>query len=550
MKGLCPFHVEKTPSFHVNRARQTYYCFGCHKGGDAISFLREIEGLSFLDALRKLADRGGVRLPALSPGGDKQEYLRIKLLEFGKFASAHYQGLLRQELRGSQGRQYLKDRQLKESTIQRFGIGYAPEAWSLLLDAAREKGFTQQVLEASGLFKAGEKGLYDFFRNRLMFPIRDAAGQVVAFGGRDLGGESPAKYINSPETMVYKKSKVLYGLHDARDAMRKAQEVFLVEGYFDALRLFDDGLDNVVATCGTALTPEQAALIRRYVPKVIVVYDGDSAGIRAAMKACGLLAAAGLTVRAMALPGGMDPDDFVKAEGLAAFTKLADQARDFIRFYVEMSADRTASIEGRRDIAFELFEILNTLDDDILRDEYVKHVARAMGLNEWSVRKTYHEFQEKHKERNHSQRENDTPEPETPLNRDDCDFIAALLAHDDLRAQARSLLATVALPAGALGTVLEAILKEQPAAAAHAEVPDARRLYAAAANLEVKDREQAAALVEKRIRRMELEALRAQAGALHREIVEAERAGDTIRQFELIKRKVDVEKQMERLGAA
>jgi DNA primase len=268
------------------------------------------------------------------------------------------------------------------------------------------------------------------------------------------------------------------------------------------------------------------------------------------MKACGLLAAAGLTVRALALPGGMDPDDFIKTEGLAAFNALAERAHDFIRFYVEMSGSRTTSIEGRRDVAFELFEMLAALEDDILRDEYVKHVARAMGLNEWSVRKSYQEFQQRNEERARLPRQEEQEPVETPLNRDDCDFIAALLAHDEICAQARSMLAATPLPAGALGVVLDAVIHGRPATAAHAEDAQVRRLYAAATNLEAKNREEAAALVEKRIRRMELDALRAQAGALHREIIEAERAGDTIRQFELIKRKADVEKQMQRVGAA
>ena len=273
LKGLCPFHREKTPSFVVSRTRQNFHCYGCGKGGDVIDFVMEHEGLTFVEALRRLADRAGIRLPAMTERDNQAEAMRTRLLEFGKFARGFFQQTLTHPTLGRTGREYLVGRRLRDETVARFGLGYVPEAWTHLLDAAKQKGYSDKVLEASGMFKQGQRGgYYDFFRNRLMIPVRDVSGNVVAFGGRDLG-DSPAKYINSPETTIYKKSRVLYGLHEARDALREKKRALLVEGYFDLLRCFDSGIENVVASCGTALTPEQASLVRRYVPEVVIVYD-------------------------------------------------------------------------------------------------------------------------------------------------------------------------------------------------------------------------------------------------------------------------------------
>ncbi len=380
--GLCPFHVEKTPSFHVSRDRQQFYCFGCEKGGDAIAFVREFEGLSFIEALRKLADRAHIQLPAMTEREGKEEFLRARLIELGAFASRYFIENLKNPLKGGKARQYLKTRNLKDETTRKFGIGFAPDAWSEFRDAARTKGFTERELDASGLVKRGERGsYYDTFRDRLMVPIRDVSGNVCAFGGRDLSGDSQAKYINSPETVLYKKSRVLYGLHEARDALRKEKFALLVEGYFDLMRCVDSGIANVVATCGTALTPEQAALIRRYVPEVVVVFDGDAAGVRAALRGIAILTAAGLTVRALALPGGQDPDDFIQEHGVEEFHKLVDDSLDFVTFYIRMNHERLGTIEGRSDVAKEVFTIVQSVDDVLRVEEYLKRVASELDVD-------------------------------------------------------------------------------------------------------------------------------------------------------------------------
>lgn len=552
-KALCPFHSEKTPSFVVNRSRQTFHCFGCGKGGDAIRFVTEHEGLSFVEALRKLADRGGVRLPALRERDDKAEYLRQQLLEFGKFASAHFRENLESPLKGSAGRQYLKTRQLNPETVRRFALGYAPESYDNLLEAARAKGFKDTVLEASGLLKAGGKGgLYDFFRNRLMFPIKDTSANVVAFGGRDLGGESPAKYINSPETPVYRKSRVLYGLSEAREALRKQQHALLVEGYFDLLRCFDAGIENVVASCGTALTEEQATLIKRYVPEVTIVYDGDNAGIKAALKATGILIRAGLGVKAMALPGGQDPDDFIKAAGGPAFLDLVAQAPDFVTYYATMSGDRASSIEGRTAIAHEIFAMLVTIDDAVRRDEYLKRTAQALGLNLHACRTEFEKYR----------REEERPGPSAPapaegeapaaaaFHRDDLEFLSALMEQPALLGEARARLAETPLPAGPLGTVLGDLLSGEANGHANpAWAEEAARLYAAAACMETKV-ESVAELVRKRLVRLALEAAQARCAGLERDLQEAERVRDFALMGKLLQDVIEARRAVEALGRA
>lgn len=550
LKGLCPFHTEKTPSFTLNRHEQRYHCFGCGKGGDALSFLREHDGLSFMEALQKLADRGGYKLPAFTEKDDQADRLRKQLIEFGNFARAHYRGLLMDTTIGSVGRQYLKARALSDATMERFQLGYVPEGWSSLVDAAKKKGIPGQVLESSGLFKQGDRGRYDFFRNRVMFPIKDITGNVVAFGGRDMG-DSPAKYINSPETPVYKKSKVLYGLHEAREALRKGSQALLVEGYFDLLRCFDAGIENVVASCGTALTAEQASLIRRYVNEVVLVYDGDAAGIKAAMKGCSVLVEAGLTVRAMALPEGQDPDDFIRDQGAEAFLGLVSRAPDFVRFYAEMSAEQCRSIEGRTQVAEELFAIIRNIDNELRRDEYLKHVADALGLNEGAARMEYTRFIEQGARRAPRRIEVDEVAPEQPApSHDDTEFLAALIAYEDQRARIREVVDGQGPMDGVVGEVVEAMLaaKGGPVAFGEAEAPAA--LYALAANIEPRPHDAAAELVDKRLKRIERDMLKEELARTQRELQEAELEKDSPRVSLLLMQKIELAQQLERVGAA
>lgn len=544
--ALCPFHHEKTPSFHVTRDRQRFHCFGCGKGGDAISFLREFESIGFIEAVQKLAERAGIQLPATSDREGGEQYLRKQLLEIGSFAARYYSDCLQDPLKGGKGRAYLKTRKLKHETIRRFGLGYAPEGWSALLDAARTRGYRDSVIEASGLIKRSERGPYfDTFRDRLIIPIRDAAGNVVGLGGRDLKGDSPAKYMNSPETPVYKKSRVLFGLSEARDALRKEKYAIIVEGYFDLMRCFDEGIRNVVATCGTALTSEQASLLRRYVPEVLVVFDGDAAGVRAALRGIAILAAAGLTVRALVLPDNKDPDDYIQDAGVEAFRERVGGALDFVTFYIRMNGESLGTIEGRTDIAKQVFTIVQSIDDAMRTDAYLKQIARELQIDEWSVRREY-EAQLRRRESG-PRGEPKTSVHDSPFSMDDYDFVAALIASGPLCDRVRRELSGVSLKPGAFAQVLMGVLSGETD---RFEDPAAASLYAAAANRPVPPADQAEVLVEKRIRSLKRDALKAEALDLQEAIRDAEKSGDVVRAAQLASRRVGINREIDRLGAA
>ncbi|MBI3118203.1 MAG: DNA primase [Candidatus Hydrogenedentes bacterium] len=559
LKGLCPFHHEKTPSFVVDRHRQTFHCFGCGKGGDALSFLTEHDGLQFGEALRKLADRGGIRLPAATEQPGAPDFLRSQLLEFNTFVAGYCQAVLQHPQQGAPAREYLKKRQLNEATVRRFSLGYLPDGWTNLLDAAKAKQYSNVLLDASGLFKRGERGgQYDFFRNRLIFPIRDVAGNLVAFGGRDLGGDNPAKYINSPETAVYKKSRVLYGLNEAREAFRREKRAILVEGYIDLLRCFDAGIENVVASCGTALTPEQASLIRRYVPEVVVVYDGDAAGIKAALKGIGILAGAGLSVRAMALPNGEDPDDFIRTRGAEAFRAMMEEAPDFVTFYVRMSGERLRTIEGRTEVAQEIFELLAGMDDTLRVDEYLRQTAREMGLREHACQREFDQFKRKAHQKQAAAVAAVTAvnAPATPENttapsviQDDALFVAALLNDKRLAGVARERLSAVELAPSAFVEVVGRVLEgPEMGIVQDLRMEGAQRLYTAASALDAPNPELAEAMVEKRLKRLLKESLDSQATRVMQELKEAERVRDTGLMIQLAAQKVKLQREIESVG--
>lgn len=550
-KGLCPFHNEKTPSFSVNRDRQMYHCFGCGKSGDAITFLREYEGLSYPDALRKLADRAGVRLPALSAYDNRDDYQRQKLLELGAFAQRFFCRVYADRERGAKARSYVDGRKLKAETVKRFALGYAPASYGEFHDAALKAGYREDILLLSGLVRRSEKGaVYDFFRDRLMFPIQDVSGNTVAFGGRDLSGEAPGKYINTPEGPVYKKSRVLFGLHEAREALRRERCALLVEGYFDLIRCFDAGIENVVASCGTALTPEQGTLIKRYVPEVVVVYDGDAAGIRAALRGVAILNACGLSVRALSLPHGQDPDDFIKAEGPDAFRHLVDHAPDFVAFYIDMNRARLGAIEGRTEVAKELFVILHDIKDELRRDEYLKQVAKGLRVDEWTLRREYRKHSLERTTPAAAPREKVVKSAAPTVSVDDRLFLALILGHEALFEKAKQELKGWDLSPGPLSEVLTALFQDSGTKTLqYLETEEARNLYAEAANESVEWDEKAELLVNKRIVRFKKEAIGAELARIGEAIRQAERGKDPRVTFELIMQKAQLDKAFQNLGA-
>ena len=551
-KGLCPFHNEKTPSFTVSRDRQQFHCFGCGKHGDAITFLSETEGLSFMEALRKLADRAGIRLPALSERDGKEDYVREQLVEFGKLARTFFQEAFAEPVKGSPARFYLEKRMLQPDTVKKFGVGYAPDGWSNLLDKAHEKKVHDSILEASGLFRRSEKGrLYDFFRNRLMIPIRDISGNTVAFGGRTLGDDTP-KYINSPENILYKKSRVLYGLYENKDGIRRERRVVLVEGYFDLMRCADVGIDFAVASCGTALTTDQANLIRRYAHEVVIVFDADAAGIKAALRGIGILVNAGLTVRALTVPDGKDPDDYIRVHGREKFVQLVDDALDFVTFYVRMNQEKTDTIEGRSTLAREVFALLKDVNDTIRQGEYLKRLAAELGIHPWKCEEEYRKYLIQSTEQEQTagfRKKEETTAPNTP-NRDDCGFLGVLLREERYLKQVKEALVGIALPETPMGEVLRALFSENDLTVPQRlESEAARQLYAAAATTEDISADKAVENITKRINQLKKEALRKESDQIQRQVHEAERQNDRSLLAELLGKKMALEKQRASIGA-
>jgi DNA primase len=386
-KALCPFHTEKTPSFIVNPERQIFHCFGCGEGGDAIAFLVKHERLTFPEAVRTLAERAGVSLPASRGGGPPDGEGRLPLLDVQRQALEHF----RENLRGPEGavaRQYLDGRGLSPATIERFQLGYALPRWDGLLRVLKKRGHPDRLLEAAGLIVArqGGTGHYDRFRNRLMIPIWDVSGRVVGFGGRALEG-TEVKYINSPETAVYRKGTHLYALNLAARAIRERDRAIVVEGYFDAIMLHAHGFDYAVAALGTALTTEQARLLGRYAATVVLLFDPDAPGIEAARRNLEHLINVDLDWRIVLLSGGLDPDAFVRTHGAAAFAAALDAAQDLVEFFLDrrVSGLDIADPVQRARAVDALVEVVGTIDNPIRREGYIQRVAQRAGITDRSL---------------------------------------------------------------------------------------------------------------------------------------------------------------------
>ncbi len=386
--GLCPFHGEKTPSFTVNQERQIFHCFGCGEGGNVIGFIMKREGLSFPEAVRFLAGRRGIALPEYSPGRSVEKGLKERLLE----ANAAAAGLFKANLLGPSGRQalaYLERRSIATATREEFGIGWAIPGRDVLFRELTKKGFTQQELLQAGLAAQRETGgVTDRFRGRVVFPIHDVTGRVVAFGGRLLADGEP-KYLNSPETPLYHKSNVLYGLNRSKDAIRREGVGIIVEGYFDLITAVQAGVANVVATSGTALTDGHAELMRRFAERWVVVFDGDAAGIRAAKRSLEVFVAHGLFARGVLLPGGADPDSFIREQGAAAFRGLVEKAEDLMDFFLRrtLQEHRIDTIEGKVAAVRETVPLIAKVRERVAQADYVARAARSLGVKEevlWS----------------------------------------------------------------------------------------------------------------------------------------------------------------------
>ena len=386
--GLCPFHNEKSPSFSVSRQKQMYYCFVCGAGGIVFTFLMEYENYSFVEALKYLADRAGVELPEPEYSGEAKKRADTKaiLLEINKAAAQYfYVQLLRPQ--GGHALTYLKDRKLSDDTIKAFGLGYSNKYSDDLYKYLKSKGYKDDMISQAGLISIDEKyGVHDKFWNRVMFPIMDVNSRVIGFGGRVMGDAKP-KYLNSPETIIFDKSRNLYGLNRARKSRKPY--FLLCEGYMDVISLHQAGFTNAVASLGTALTPGHAALIKRYVNEVYLTYDSDEAGTKAALRAGPILREVGITAKIIRMEPYKDPDEFIKNLGAEAFEERIQKARNGFMFSLEIlerDYDMT-SPEGRTDFMKEAARKLTEFDEEIERNNYIDAVAGAYHVGREDLRK-------------------------------------------------------------------------------------------------------------------------------------------------------------------
>jgi len=388
-KGLCPFHQEKTPSFTVNADRQFFHCFGCKAGGNAFHFVMRAESLTFVEAVKELAQRAGVELPdAGTPVNQAQETQRRQLLEVTAWAAGRFQEALRRPGVNEPAKAYLQRRGVNAELSEAFGLGFAPDGWDNLMKAAHRDHYSEGLLEKAGLIVPRKEGngFYDRFRQRLMFPIRDLQGRVVAFGGRVLDGSEP-KYLNSPETPLFKKGELLYGLDLAREAARRHGRLVLVEGYMDVMACHAFGFSEAVASLGTALTSSQANLIRRFAEKVLLMYDADEAGVQASLRAFEVLNREGLLVQVVAIPGAKDPDEFLRAQGAAAFQGLLDQPQTMVEFVFQYLArkENLDRLEGKVAVLKALAPVVAQMASPVERSLSVQWVAGRLQLDENTV---------------------------------------------------------------------------------------------------------------------------------------------------------------------
>ncbi len=384
-KALCPFHKERSPSFMVNTDKQIFHCFGCGVGGNVFSFLMQHDRLTFPEAVRQLADHLGVRLPEHDTTPTERAHQRLApLLED---ACRYFERVLLDPVHGQAARAYLQHRGVSDAARQQFRLGLARAGWSHVVSAAQAKGVTPQQLEAAGLAIQGKSGWYDRFRDRLIFPIVDVRGRVVGFGGRGLSPDQQPKYLNSPETELYTKGRHLFGLAQAKEAIAARKTAIIVEGYFDCVVLASAGLAEVVSPLGTALTDEQARLLKRYADRVILAFDPDAAGEQATLRGIDVLVESGLEVSIAQLPVDIDPDEYVQAHGVDRLRAVFGQSIGIFDFLAAIAAKRfpTRTIEGRVNAAQFVLPTVARVPDAMLRSEYVRLLAERLRLDESAV---------------------------------------------------------------------------------------------------------------------------------------------------------------------
>ena len=389
-QGLCPFHSEKSPSFNVNPARGIFHCFGCGAGGNVVTFVMRMEGMAFPQAVKFLAKRVGVEIIERPLTRDEKRKVdeQEQLYEVNELACEFYRRVLESDEAGAAGRSYLERRGVDQGTASVYRMGFAPAGWDNLAKQLQRKGIAPELAEKLGLLRKKEGGgYYDTFRNRLLFTISDLHGRAIGFGGRVMDDSLP-KYINSPESLVYRKSEVLFGLDLAKKGMREKGSAIIVEGYFDHLALYRAGFTNVVATCGTALTPPHLKLLRRYAERVYMLFDGDDAGRKATVRSMELFLEEGFPARVVEVPTADDPDTFLRREGATGFEPLLERARPIFEFFYRslLGSLDTRGVEGKVAFVNEVAPRLAKIADPMERSLYEKEICRAIGIEPGMLR--------------------------------------------------------------------------------------------------------------------------------------------------------------------
>ena len=406
-KGLCPFHEEKTPSFNVDPDKQLYYCFGCGVGGNAYNFVMEIEGMTFPEAIKFLADRAGIILPEKKTNKKykKRKNKKEKLYEIHELVVKFYNYLLTEKEIGKKAYQYLQERNFTDEIIAKFKLGFAPNRWQAVYNFLSKKGYSDQIIEEAGLILPRKSsGYYDRFRGRVIFSIYDFRGQAIAFGGRIIEDIDQPKYLNSPETIIYNKSRNLYGLNWAKQSIQQSNQAIIVEGYTDVIRAHQFGIDNVIASLGTSLTKEQAKLLNRYADQIYIAYDSDAAGAEATIRGLDILKQVGLQVKVIELPKGEDPDDFISQQGKEKFLDLQSKAVSLVDFKLNniIRGRNLKEIDNKIKVVNNIIKVLAAINNKIELDEYIKQVSEEINVSPQILRSELKDYSANKKRRNKS----------------------------------------------------------------------------------------------------------------------------------------------------
>lgn len=437
--GCCPFHSEKTPSFTISPDKGFFYCFGCHTGGNVFKFLSLIENISYFEAIKLQAQRLGIDLPErkVSPEEERRRREEKSLYKLNELAQDFYHECLIKTARGEVGRKYLEARGITAETIETFKLGWAADEWENILPNLTRRGYSPEQLEKVGLIvrRKNSPGFYDRFRARVMIPISDVFGRTVGFGGRILTAtdETNPKYLNTPETKLFNKRNLLFGLDKSNRAISTAGTAIVVEGYMDAISLFSAGVKNVVATLGTAFTPEHAKLILKYARKIIFCYDSDAAGQRATLRALPIVQSAGANVFIVKVPDGKDPDEFIRKHGKAAFDELLNNAESLIDYrmhYVLARAD-VSTIQGKLAALQEILPVVANIKDKIARNENRKKIASALMLDERLVYDEWAKFAFEGQNNSRTDQKSKPQDKRERTIREACETILRMLWHDD-----------------------------------------------------------------------------------------------------------------------